>query len=372
MKKRGGTLNIMKKPNKLNIGDKVAIVSLSSGIIGEEDTQLQVELGVRRLTYMGITPVFMPNSRKGLAYIKDNPKARASDLKDAFKDPEIKAIICAIGGDDTYKTIPYLMDDPEFKDLVNKNPKIFIGFSDSTNNHLMLNKLGLVTYYGLNFLSDICELSPLMLPYTEQSYQQFLLNVPTTNIKSSSIWYENRTSYDVLQLGVPLIEHKENKGYEVLLGKGRIQGVFWGGCLESLYDIYTSTRYKDQRAVYETYDLLPTKEFFKDKILFLETSEEKPEPKLFEQMLETLTTEGILNNVKALIVGKPDDEVHYSAYKTILTKIGKNLKLPIIYNVNVGHALPRAMIPLGLNGRIDFDKKRIQITEPLFQDELAS
>ena len=123
----------MKKPNKLNIGDKVAIVSLSSGIIGEEDTQLQVELGVRRLTYMGITPVFMPNSRKGLAYIKDNPKARASDLKDAFKDPEIKAIICAIGGDDTYKTIPYLMDDPEFKDLVNKNPKIFIGSSQLSN-----------------------------------------------------------------------------------------------------------------------------------------------------------------------------------------------------------------------------------------------
>ena len=43
------------------------------------------------------------------------------------------------------------------KNTVVNKPKIFIGFSDSTNNHLMFNKLGLVTYYGLNFLSDICE-----------------------------------------------------------------------------------------------------------------------------------------------------------------------------------------------------------------------
>ncbi|MFA7417139.1 MAG: S66 peptidase family protein [Acholeplasma sp.] len=361
--------NIIKKPKKLNIGDKVAIVSLSSGLLGEDDLKLQVDLGVRRLTYMGITPVFMPNATKGLAFIKDNPKERANDLKEAFRDDEIKGIICAIGGDDTYKTIPYLMADNEFKDLVKNNPKIFIGFSDTTNNHLMFNKIGLVTYYGLNFLSDICELSPVMLPYTEKSYQQFLMNEDTTTIQSSPLWYENRTTYDVMQLGVPLTEHKETKGYEVLHGKGQIEGIFWGGCLDSLYDIYTSTRYKDQRDVYEKYDLLPPQAFFKDKILFLETSEEKPEPKLFEQMLETLKNEGILENVLAVMVGKPYDEVHYDAYKKILKKVGKDLNLPIIYNVNVGHALPRAMLPLGLKGLIDFDKKTIEITEKLFEVE---
>src|SRR5690554_6436488 len=103
--------NIMKKPKKLNIGDKVAIVSLSSGILGEDDLKLQVDLGVRRLTYMGITPIFMPNAKLRIDYLKDNPQARASDLKAAFKDPEIKGIICAIGGDDTYKTIPFLRSE---------------------------------------------------------------------------------------------------------------------------------------------------------------------------------------------------------------------------------------------------------------------
>jgi len=43
------------------------------------------------------------------------------------------------------------MEDNVLKKMVVENPKIYIGFSESTNNHLMLNKLGLMTYYGLNF-----------------------------------------------------------------------------------------------------------------------------------------------------------------------------------------------------------------------------
>src|SRR5690606_8000302 len=100
------------KPKQLKIGDKVAIVSLSSGILGEDDLKLQLDLGGRRLKNMGLWPVFMPNALKGIDFIKNNPEARASDLKMAFKDNEIKAIICAIGGDDTYLTLPYLMQDP--------------------------------------------------------------------------------------------------------------------------------------------------------------------------------------------------------------------------------------------------------------------
>lgn len=356
------------KPKMLKIGDKVAIVSLSSGILGEDELKLQLELGKRRLTFMGLFPTFMPNALKGIEFIKNNPKARALDLKEAFLDKDIKAIICAIGGDDTYKTIPYLMNDDSFKTIVRENPKIFIGFSDSTNNHLMLNKLGLVTYYGLNFLSDLAELETQMLPYTKDSYELFLQNEDNLEIKSSDTWYENRETYGDEQLGVPLISHKEEKGYEVLFGSGIVDGEFWGGCLESLYDIFTSNRYHDQREVFEKYNLLEDATFYKDKIVFLETSEEKCEPKLFEKMLEVLIKEGVLTNARALIVGKPDDEVYYDKYKEILTTLVKKHKLPTLYNVNVGHALPRTIIPMGLKGQIDFDNSKLFIKEALFSE----
>ena len=207
---------------------RFAIVSLSSGILGEPELKYQLELGVKRLNELGLEPIFMPNTLKGLNYIFDHPEKRASDLKEAFKDDSIKGIICAIGGDDTYKTIPYLMDDKEFKELVLAKPKIFVGFSDSTNNHIMFNKLGLVTYYGLNFLSDLCELQMEMIPYTKESYQRLFRIDEPYDIISSSVWYLNRTSYGLDQINIYLKEQNEINGYDFIYGKDIIEGIFWG------------------------------------------------------------------------------------------------------------------------------------------------
>ena len=88
----------MKYAEKLKKGDKVAIVSLSSGMVGEEFFSHNIEIGVKRLKEYGLLPVFMPNARKGITYLKAHPEARAQDLKDAFFDDSIRGIICAIGG----------------------------------------------------------------------------------------------------------------------------------------------------------------------------------------------------------------------------------------------------------------------------------
>lgn len=356
----------MIKPKPLKRGDKVAIVSLSSGILGEPEVRHQLDLGIRRLKELGLEPVFMPHTLKGLNYIKNNPSKRADDLMFAFKEPSIKGIICAIGGDDTYKTIPYLMNT-EFKNTVRSNPKVFVGFSDSTNNHLMLNKLGLVTYYGLNFLSDLCELQKEMIPYTKQSYQRLFKNDESFEIHSSSKWYLNREDYSIDQISVPLVEIEETNGHEYLNGFGVVEGLFWGGCLESIYDLYTSERYSDQRYIYNQYGLIPDKDFFKDKIIFLETSEEKPKPEKFKMMLYFLINEGVLSRAKCLLIGKPYDEVYYQEYREILTNLSYQFNLPIVYNLNFGHALPRTIIPYGIKGKVDFDKKEIKVIEKIFE-----
>ena len=96
----------MQYARKLRKGDKVAIVSLSSGMLGEEFCSHNIEIGVKRLKEYGLEPVFMPNALKGIEYLQTHPQARAKDLKDAFLDNSIAGIICAIGGDDTYRLLP--------------------------------------------------------------------------------------------------------------------------------------------------------------------------------------------------------------------------------------------------------------------------
>lgn len=354
----------MIKPKKLKKGDKVAIVSLSSGIMGEEFCKHQVEIGVKRLNDLGLTPIFMKNALKGIDFIKNNPKARAEDLKDAFLDDSIKGIICAIGGDDTYKIMPYLMVDEVFKKIVIEKPKIFIGFSDTTNNHIMLNQLGLITYYGLNFLSDISELDISMLDYTKNSYLRLFENEEAFEIKPSEYWYLNREKFDISEIGKPLVKIKENKYYEFLNCSDSIKGILWGGCLESIYDIFSSQRYIDQRSIYEKFHLIPTKDFFKDKILFLEASEEKPNPSNFRHMIEYLSNEGIFENIKGILFGKPYDEVYYDEYKKIISE----LNMPTVFNMNFGHALPRALIPYGVEVLVDFKLKSVKIIEKIFEE----
>ena len=64
----------MQYARKLRKGDKVAIVSLSSGMLGEEFCSHDIEIGVKRLKEYGLEPVFMPNTLKGIEYLKEHPE----------------------------------------------------------------------------------------------------------------------------------------------------------------------------------------------------------------------------------------------------------------------------------------------------------
>lgn len=98
---------------KFEKGDEIAIVSLSSGILGEISKE-QLNFGINAMKNLGFNPIFMPNSLKGIEFIKNNPEARANDLKESFYNPNIKGILCAIGGFDTYKILSYLFEDKKF------------------------------------------------------------------------------------------------------------------------------------------------------------------------------------------------------------------------------------------------------------------
>ena len=358
----------MIKPRKLNKGDKVAIVSLSRGLLGMPFCKHELDLGIERIKEFGLIPVIMPNALKDMDYLQNHPEARASDLKQAFIDKDIKAIICAIGGDDTYKTIPYLMEDKEFTEAVKNNPKIFIGFSDTTNNHLMLNKLGLSTIYGPCLLVDLAELDKEMLPYTKKYFEKLFLNDPNFEINSSPVWYYDRESYGVEEVGKPRKSSKELHGYEVLNGKGKVTGKLYGGCIESLYDAYTSERYGDENEVYTKYNILPTLEEWKEKVLFMESSEEKMQPEILEKILNYFKSNKILETVKGVIIGKPVDEKYYEEYKDVYKKVFKDLNTPVLYNVNFGHSVPRCILPYGIKTTVDYDNKKITIEEPMFEE----
>ncbi|KXT85276.1 Muramoyltetrapeptide carboxypeptidase [Streptococcus sp. DD11] len=334
----------------------VGIVSLSSGLIGEDFVQHEVELGVRRLKELGLEVKFLEHARKGLDYLEKHPEARAQDLMEAFQDSSIDMILCAIGGDDTYRLLPYLFEEDQLKKAVNQKP--FLGFSNTTINHLMLHKLGIKTFYGQSFLADICELDQEMLPYSLSYFQELIETGGISEMRPSKVWYDERTDFSEKALGTQRIDH-ENQGFELLKGNPVFQGEILGGCLESLYDIFINSRYADTVEVCAKYKLFPSLSEWQGKILLLETSEEKPSPALFRNMLQTLKTTGIFTVLSGVLVGKPMDETYYDEYKQILLEVVDG-ELPIVYNINVGHATPRAIVPFGVKAKVNVDEQIIR------------
>jgi len=335
----------------------VAIVSLSNGTIGESFVKHETDLGLKRLKDYGLKVKMMPHALKGNEFVKNHPELRAKDLLDAFKDNEVDMILCAIGGEDTYRLLPYLFENDELKKAVSK--KIFLGFSDSTMNHLMLHKVGLDTFYGQSFLADICELDHEMLPYSAKFFEELIKTGKIEEIRPSEYWYETRTDWSVNALGTSRKRH-DNSGFELLQGKPVFEGKILGGCIDSMYDIFDGTRFSDTVELCSKYKLFPSIEDWKNKILLLETSEEEPTPEKYRDMLLKFKNAGVFDVINGIICGKSSDEVYQDEYKKIIVDVVDNPDLPIVFNLSVGHATPRCIIPLGVDAIVDINNQVIK------------
>ncbi len=328
----------MIKPKKLKHGDTVAIVSLSSGLAGEKSIKWRTEQGLERLeTVFGLKVKVMPHALSGIDYIQQHPEKRAEDLNDAIRDPQIKAVICCIGGNETIRIMPYV----DFEALKN-NPKIFSGYSDTTANHFMFYNHGISTSYGPALLTDFAE-NIEMDAYTIQSIKKTWFSTePIGLIKPSDTIRRFGLKWDEENKDIER-ETITNPGYESINGEGVARGHLIGGCFE-LFGNMRGT------------ELFPDIEAFDDAILFLETSEVHITPDFFEDYLRAMSVMSIFERVNGIIVGRPQDGVYYEEYKNIWRQILKESgreDMPVLYNMNFGHNEPKFIVPFGLQAEVD-------------------
>ena len=95
----------------------------------------------------------------------------------------------------------------------------------------------------------------------------------------------------------------------------------------------------------------------------METSENRPEPKLYRKMIVALKEYGIFDVLSGVLVGKPQDEIYYDEYKKILLEETAGKDLSVVYNINIGHATPRCIIPFGVEAQVNVDKQVITFSD---------
>jgi muramoyltetrapeptide carboxypeptidase LdcA involved in peptidoglycan recycling len=347
----------MLKPKKLNPGDKIATVSLSWG--GPGTFPHRYDVGKRQLQdEFGLRVVEMPNTLKDAAWLARNPKARADDLMQAFADASIKGIFSTIGGDDSIRLLPYVD-----LDVIRNNPKVFLGYSDTTISHLVCYKAGLVSFYGPSILLEFAE-NGGMFPYVVEALRQtiFASDVIGEVKPNTQGWTVER-----LDWGEPKNQERKRKsnpctGWRFLQGSGIHSGHLLGGCIEVL-DWTRGT------------GIFPEPAQWQDSILFLETSEDAPPPSYVSYTLRAFAALGVLHQITGILFGRPGGDVppeKFEEYdRAILQVVHEEERLtdlPIVTNMDFGHTSPIFILPYGVRAEIDCVNWRFSILENAVTD----
>jgi muramoyltetrapeptide carboxypeptidase LdcA involved in peptidoglycan recycling len=348
---------MLNKPYKLNLGDKVATVSLSWG--GPSVFLHRYQAGVRQLEVeFGLEVVEMPHTLKDAGWLARNPEARAADLMQAFSDSTIKGIMATIGGDDSIRLLPYID-----LNVIRNNPKVFMGYSDTTVSHMMCLKAGLVSFYGPAIMAGFAENGGLF-PYMTKSVRRTLFQVDPIGViePNSDGWTVERLEWGELANQEKKRAINPCTGWKYLQGKGVHQGHLLGGCIEVI-DWLRGT------------ELWPNLEGWQDAILFLETSEEAPPPAIVKYILRTFATLGILKRLSGILFGRPGGEIpleQLDEYDQVILQVIREEEgledLPVITNMDFGHTDPMFVLPYGLVAKIDCEKKQFSILENAVTD----
>jgi len=316
-------INSKIKPKMLKAGDTVGVVAPGTAVSDPEDLMRAKEA----LDYFGLKMKLGRSVAAGSGYKSRTIAERTEDLHAMFKDKEVNAVFCIRGG----YGCSQLLDRLDF-DLIKKNPKIFLGYSDITALHLAIHQMtGLVTFHGPVLLSGFSS-------WTETYFRKALFSsAPIGEIANPTI----KNNFRVIH---PLRTIKS----------GKASGMLTGGNL-SLISSLMGTPFEIDT---------------KDKVLFIEDVGE--EPYRIDRMLTQLKLAKKLLDVKGVVFGECKD-CNYEGLQSsrawdyslgeIIDSIFSELKVPVFSGLTIGHTSDQATLPLGVDVEMDADKCVLNILE---------
>lgn len=329
----------MRKVSQPQRGATIAIVSPSWGGPGSFPSVYNLALENLRSQF-GFKIKEYPTTTTDAAHNHAHPEERARDLVAAFNDPVVDGIICSIGGDDSVRLLKYL-DKYEFP------PKFFMGYSDSTVLLNYFNQRGFYTFHGPAVMAGFA--------YYPGSNQEFVEHVAsflqedwqTYIYKPYSTWTNKLLDWEHPEQSYESKSQSDNIGWNVLFDGNQkmIKGTLWGGCVEAL-EFIKGTKYWPG-----------TGEFWKNKILMLEFSDDGTTETQMKWMIRNYGIQGAFDFIQALLIGRYANTTEEQANK--ITAMISNVvrgefgsHIPIITNMDFGHTYPQQIFPIGTEATV--------------------
>lgn len=338
----------MLRPPRLRRGDTVAAISLSSGLAALFPHRY--EAGKRQLEEtFGVRVVETPNALRDDEWLYRHPEARADDLHWALTEPGVAGIVSTIGGDESVRILPHLD-----LDLVRANPKVFLGFSDSTVTLTAFLLAGVTSFHGPALMTDLAE-NAGMHPLVERGVRRALFEAEPFALEPAPEWTE-----EFLDWADPTLQERRRAfapsgGWAWLQGAAPAEGRLIGGCVEVLENLKGTAWW-------------PPASLWDGAVLFLETSEEVPAPEQVGRWLRNYGMQGILARLSGLLLARArgydagmTDRL-YAEVRRVLAEFDRS-DLPVVANLDIGHTSPQLTLPVGCRARIDPSARTVVVLE---------
>lgn len=337
-------------PPKARPGDQVAVLSPSFAAPAvAPQVHEQAMLRLREVT--GLIPVEFPTTRRLDATAQD----RAADVNAALADPDIRAIIATVGGEDQITVIPHL--EPS---LLLADPKPFCGYSDNTNLLSWWWSHGVAAFYGgstqvhLGAGPAVDHVHAVSLRAALVTGERVEITDPGHSEDVGHLWADPRA----------LTEFGERHPTEPWTWAGpltSVTGPTWGGCIEVLQWILTAGRFPTDPSVLD------------GGVMLLETSEEIIPTTEFGWILRALGERGLLAAVDAVLVARPPVDTtqlrrsasagaaHRAEQRdAAIDIVGRyNPEAVVCVGVPFGHTRPQWILPHGGIVTVDGAAQRI-------------
>ena len=311
------------RPRVLRPGDTVGLITPSTYVTDPD----RLTLAERTLRYFGLNAKWGKNVGRRAKSLRSSVSERLEDLHAMFADASVNAVFAVRGGYGSEQ----LLDRIDY-DLIRRNPKIFVGYSDITALHIAINRYsGLVTFHGPMPLS----------PFTDYSQKYF-----------------RKAMFDTAPLGLitnPPETNPLRPAHELTtIRGGRATGQLIGGNM-TLISTTLGTPYEIQT---------------RGRILFIEDTGE--EPYRIDRMLTQLRLAGKFDSAAGLVWGEcqecgPRDFQPSTASPFTLGEIIQgilgDLKIPVLGGLTFGHTADQATIPEGVMAMLDADAQQLTITQ---------
>ncbi|MGO8534150.1 S66 peptidase family protein [Rhizobium ruizarguesonis] len=338
-------------PKALRRGDKVAAVSPSWG--GPSIFPERYNAGKRQFqAIFGVEIVEMPNTLASADYIAQHPEARAADLMKAFADPDIAGIVATIGGDDSIRLLPHLD-----LNVLHRNPKVFVGFSDTTALHFACLTAGVRSFYGPSLMAGFAENGGMHKFSIDACVRALSSTEPIGVVPANEEgWVAGGTDWSNLVLQDEPRTLQTADAPRVLQGSGKVCGHLLGGCAEVLEMVKGTPWWLPLAA-------------WKGAVMFYETSEDAPDPQYIRYWLRNLAAQGILQSLNGILLARPDPGGRQDYRENLEAGFLQSLaeidlvNLPVLSGLDFGHTQPMLTLPYGALAEIDCSNAQLTILE---------